>query len=376
MPQRRKSDAPIQASRVYAVVGSDEGETRRRARELVLQLAPKEAGDFGVDSIDGAADNAEQAVQRIHQTIDAIQTLPFFGSEKLVWLKGVNFLADTSIGRSAGVLTALEEFKELLAKGLPNGVCFLLSASEVDKRRSFFKSLGNIARLEQFDKLDTSRPGWEEEVEFVARQLAAEFDLKFETEALEIFVRLAGSDTQQLRNELEKLDLYLGEKRRVTVKIVRELVAKSTAGVIWELGACISKRRLGESLALLDQLLFQGETPIGILFVAIIPTVRNLMVVKDLMLRHKVPPPQVPFHFSRTLSGLPEDATRHLPRKKDGTINAYALGLAALEVGRFELQELVEGLDACLKANIQLVTTQLEPRLILSQLLVKLIVGE
>jgi DNA polymerase III subunit delta len=64
-----------------------------------------------------------------------------------------------------------------------------------------------------------------------------------------------------------------------------------------------------------------------------------------------------------------------LPRKKDGTINAYALGLAALEVGRFELQELVEGLDACLKANIQLVTTQLEPRLILSQLLVKLIVG-
>jgi DNA polymerase III subunit delta len=376
MPQRRKSDAPIQASRVFAVVGSDEGETRRRARELVLQLAPKEAGDFGVDSIDGAADNAEQAVQRIHQTIDAIQTLPFFGSEKLVWLKGVNFLADTSIGRSAGVLTALEEFKELLAKGLPNGVCFLLSASEVDKRRSFFKSLGNIARLEQFDKLDTSRPGWEEEVEFVARQLAAEFDLKFETEALEIFVRLAGSDTQQLRNELEKLDLYLGEKRGVTVKIVRELVAKSTAGVIWELGACISKRRLAESLALLDQLLFQGETPIGILFVAIIPTVRNLLVVKDLMLRHKVSPPQVPFHFSRTLSGLPENTTRHLPRKKDGTINAYALGLAALEVRRFELQELVDGLDACLKANIQLVTTQLEPRLILSQLLVKLIVGE
>ena len=357
------------------MVGSDEGETRRRARELALQLTPKEAGDFGVDWIDGAADNAEQAVQRIHQAIEAIQTLPFFGSEKLVWLKGVNFLADTSIGRSAGVLTALEEFKELLAKGLPNGVCFLLSASEVDKRRSFFKSLGNIARLEQFDKLDTSRPGWEEEVEFVARQLAAEFDLKFETEALEIFVRLAGADTQQLRNELEKLDLYLGEKRGVTVKIVRELVAKSTAGVIWELGACISKRRLRESLALLDQLLFQGETPIGILFVAIIPTVRNLLVVKDLMLRRKVPAPQMPFHFSRTLSGLPEDATRHLPRKKDGTINAYALGLAALEVGRFELQELVEGLDACLKANIQLVTTQLEPRLILSQLLVKLIVG-
>ena len=56
------------------MVGSDEGETRRRARELALQLTPKEAGDFGVDSIDGAADNAEQAVQRIHQAIEAIQS--------------------------------------------------------------------------------------------------------------------------------------------------------------------------------------------------------------------------------------------------------------------------------------------------------------
>jgi DNA polymerase-3 subunit delta len=358
------------------VVGSDEGETKRRARELALQLTPKESGDFGVDTIDGAADNAEQAVQRIHQAIEAIQTLPFFGSEKLVWLKSVNFLADTVIGRSAAVLAALEEFKGFLAKGLPNGVCFLLSASEVDKRRSFFKSLGNIAKLEQFDRLDMSRAGWEEDVEFLARQLAAEFDLKFETEALQIFVRLAGSDTQQLRNELEKLDIYLGEKRRVTVKIVRELVAKSTAGVIWELGTAISKRQLGQSLALLDQLLFQGETSIGILFAAIIPTVRNLVVAKDLLVRLKIPPPPVPFQFGRTLSELPEDAIRHLPRKKDGTINAYALGLAALEVGRFELQELVDGLDACLKANVQMVTTQLEPRLILSQLLVKLIVSK
>jgi DNA polymerase-3 subunit delta len=169
------------------------------------------------------------------------------------------------------------------------------------------------------------------------------------------------------------MDLYLGERRTVTVEVVRALVAKSTTGVIWELGTCISKRQLGESLALLDQLLFQGETPIGILYAAIIPTVRNLMVAKDLLLRHKLRPPQVSFHFNAMLGKLPEDAIRHLPRKKDGTINVYGLGLAASEVRRFELPELVEGLDACLKANVQLVTTQLEPRLILSQLLVKLI---
>ena len=376
MATRKKSVTPLQEPRVFAVVGSDEGEAKRRARELAVRLTPKEGGDFGVDTIDGAADNAEQAIQRIHQATEAIQTLPFFGSEKLVWLKNVNFLADTVTGRSAGVQAALDEFKEFLERGLPSGVSFLLSAAEVDKRRSFYKSLGKIGKLEQFDKLDTSRPGWEEDLEVIARQLAAERDLEFETEALQVFVRLVGSDTRQLRNELEKIDLYLGVKRTISVENVRDLVSKSTTGVIWELGTGISKRQLVQSLALLDQLLFQGETPIGILYAAIIPTVRNLLVAKDLLLRHKLRPPQVPFHFGSTLNRLPEDAIRHLPRKKDGTINAYALGLAASEAGRFELGELVDALDACLRANVQLVTTQLDPRLILSQLLVKLIVSK
>ena len=373
MPPRKKSAQASQPSSVFAVIGSDEGETKRRAKELASELTPEQGGDFGVDTIDGMADNAEQAVLRIRQAKEAIQTLPFFGREKLVWLKNVNFLAETVTSRSAAVQEALEDLKEFLSRGLPEGVRFLLSASEVDKRRSFYKSLGKFARVEQFDRIDPTRPGWEEEVQAIVHRLAAELNLRFEPEALEIFVRLAGADGRQLRNELEKIDLYLGEKRMITVEVVRALVAKSTSGVIWELGTCISKRQLGESLTLLDQLIFQGETPIGILYAAIIPTVRNLLVTKDLLERHKISPPQAPFQFSSILGKLSEEAIRHLPRRKDGGINAYGLGLAACEARRFKLAELVEALQACLKANIQLVTTQLEPKLILSQLLVKII---
>lgn len=373
MPPRQKSVKTSEASNVFAVLGSDEGETKRRARELASELTPEEGGDFGVDTIDGMADNAEQAVLRIRQATEAIQTLPFFGREKLVWLKNVTFLADTVTGRSATVQDALEDLKEVLSRGMPSGVRFLLSASEVDKRRGFYKSLGKFARVEQFDRIDPTRPGWEEEVGVIVDRLAADLKLRFEPEALEVFIRLAGADGRQLRNELEKIDLYLGDRRSVTVEVVRALVAKSTSGVIWELGTCISKRELGESLTLLDQLIFQGETPIGILYAAIIPTVRNLLFTKDLLQRHKIRPPQAPFHFNAILGRLPEEAIRHLPRRKDGGINAYALGLAACEAHRFKLPELIAGLQACLNANIQLVTTQLEAKLILSQLLVKII---
>ena len=161
-------------------------------------------------------------------------------------------------------------------------------------------------------------------------RLASELGLKFELEALEMFVQLAGADGRQLRNELEKIDLYLGEQRTVTVEVVRALVAKSTSGVIWELGTCLSKRQLGESLALLEQLIFQGETPIGILYAAIIPTVRNLLVTKDLLVRHRIRPPQAPFHFNSILSKLPEHAIRHLPRRKDGGIKRLLIGIGCV----------------------------------------------
>jgi DNA polymerase III subunit delta len=373
MPPRKKAVKDSESSSVFAILGSDEGETKRRAAELASELTPKQGGDFGVDTIDGMADNVEQAVQCVRQTKEAIQTLPFFGREKLVWLKNVNFLADTVTSRSASVQEALEDLKGLLSQGLPDGVRFLLSASEVDKRRSFYKSLGKFAKVEQYDRIDQTRPGWEDEVKSIVHRLAAELNLRFESEALEIFVRLAGGDGRQLRNELEKIDLYLGDNRTVEVDVVRALVAKSTSGVIWELGTCITKRQLGESLTLLSQLMFQGETPIGILYAAIIPTVRNLLVTKELLQRHKITSLQSPFQFNTVLAGLPEEALRHLPRRKDGGLNTYGLGLAAFEARRFKLAELIEGFEACLKANLQLVTTQLEPKLILSQLLVKII---
>ncbi|MBV9645810.1 MAG: DNA polymerase III subunit delta [Verrucomicrobia bacterium] len=373
MPPRKKRTITSETPSVFAVLGSDEGETKRRANELANELTPEQGAEFGVDTVDGMADNAEQAMLRIRQVKEAIQTLPFLGRDKLVWLKNANFLSDAGPGRSTAVQEALEDLKEFLGRGLPDGVRFLLSASEIDKRRSFYKSLGKFAKMEQFDRIDPTRPGWEEEVQAVVHRLAADLELRFEPEALEVFVRLAGSDGRQLRNELQKIDLYLGDKRAVTVEIVRALVAKSASGVIWELGTCISKRQLGESLTLLDQLIFQGETPIGILYAAVIPTVRNLLVTKDLLLRHNIDRPHAPLQFSSILGRLPEEAIRHLPRRKDGGINAYGLGLAASETYRFELFELIEGLRACMQANIQLVTTQLEPKLVLSQLLVKVI---
>jgi DNA polymerase-3 subunit delta len=361
------------SANIYAVVGSDEAEVKRTAADLAEKLTPPNAGDFGLETIDGAADNAEQAAARIRSTVEAVRTLPFFGGAKLIWLKNANFLGDDQKSRAASVQSTLEELADLLEEQLPDGIIFLLSAVDVDKRRSFYKSLSKRAEVQIFDKLDSNRSGWEEEALEITQQRASKRKLKFEDVALELFVLLTGGDTRQIDNELEKIDLYLGSDRQVNSALVRELVPLSRAGVIFELGNALAERDLERALTLVRRLLDQGETAIGILLVAILPTVRNLLLAKDLMDRHRLPRPHAPFQFISTLNRLPASATEHLPRKKDGTINAYALGIAAQNAHLFQVDQLVAGMEACLQANLQLVTSQLDHELVLTEVVVKLI---
>src|ERR1700758_4876274 len=129
-----KTKTKAESANIYAVVGSDEAEVKHVAAELAAKLTPPGAGDFGMEIIDGAADNADQAAARIRSTIEALQTLPFFGTTKLVWLKNANFLGDDLKARSAAVQSALEELSDLFESGIGSEVAFLISATDVDKR--------------------------------------------------------------------------------------------------------------------------------------------------------------------------------------------------------------------------------------------------
>jgi DNA polymerase-3 subunit delta len=398
-----KEKAKAASAKIYAVLGSDESEVKRVAAELASNLTPPGAGDFGLEVIDGAADNADQAEARVRSGIEALQTLPFFGNAKVVWLKNVNFLGDDQKARSAAVQSALEELSELVDSGFGPGVTFLISAIDVDKRRSFYKTLLKRAEAQVFDRLDSSRGGWEEEALEMVQQRAKKRKLQFDQDALDLFVLLTGGDTRQIDNELEKIDTYCstglepvgpagvspapprvagrmsaGPTARmalpqVTAELVRELVPLSRAGVIFELGNALAARDLQLSLKLVRRLLDQGESAIGILLVAIVPTIRNLLLAKDLMERYRLSRPHSPFQFISAINRLPSEATDHLPRKKDGSVNAYALGIAAQQAGRFATTQLIEGMRACLAANIQLVTTQLDHELILTEVIVKLL---
>jgi len=371
-PVRLISPQAMPAStNIFAFFGTDEALVKEAATKLSAQIAPKD-NEFGLEIISGGADNAEHASQIVFRTIEAIHTLPFFGGDKLVWLQGANFFADNQTGKAETTLSAIEALVDVLSSNLPPDIKVIISAGEIDKRRTFFKSLSKCAKVQIFDKLDTSKAGWETHVMGHVTDRAKSLKLTFERGALERFVLMVGADTRVIDSELEKLSLYSGG-RAVTAEDVSRIAAVSHAGVVFEIGEAIARRELPRTLNLIDQQLRRGENAIGILLAAIVPKIRGLLHARDLIESRGISVGRSYPAFQAALAKVPSSETAHIPRGKDGAISAYPLFLAAQVAGKFSGSELKRALEACLEANLRLVTTSLDHQLVLHQLVTRIL---
>ncbi len=360
---------------IHAVLGTDEGRVAEEALRLFNELKPAGGDEFTNDLVEGSASNAEEAYQICAKGIEALQTLGFFGGAKVVWLKNANFLADDRTGGAERSKEGVEAMLDVLKAGLGEDVTFLVSASGIDKRRAFYKWLQKNAELAVFDKIDVSKDGWEEEVAMMVRGRAKDLNLHFEDDALELFVQLAGEDTRQIGNELEKLSLFVGEGGVVELESVRLMVPASRKGVIWEVSRALERRDAGRAIALIDAQMAKNESAIAIMRAAIIPTVRNLFLVRVLLDSYPRLPAGNRGAFAKAIERLPAGDLVWLPQKKAGGVNVWGLAFAMEKAGQFSTQELREAMEACLKADQGLVTTQLDPRFVLHRLVAGICTG-
>jgi DNA polymerase-3 subunit delta len=356
---------------IHAFLGTDEALVKEAAMKLSQKLAPKD-NEFGLEIVSGSADNADQAIQVVGRAIEAIQTLPFFGGDKVVWLQGVNFVGESQTAKADSTLAALDTLVGVLEAGLPSDVTFILSSGEIDKRRTFYKRLEKIAKVEVHDKLDTTKAGWENAVMGHVADRAIVYGMKFRGAALERFVQQVGSNTRSIDSELQKLSLFAGD-RPITDEDVAAVTSQSHTGFIFDIGEAIAKRNLPKTLELIDFQLNRGESAIAILLASIVTKVRQLLHTRDLMETHGIEPGQNYSPFQAKLDKLPAHAIGHLGRTKEGKVNAYGLFMTAHSARNFTLAELRSAIEACLEANLRLVTTGLDHRLVLHQLAARIL---
>ena len=360
---------------IYLIGGSDEFSVKEAAAKMADKLAPKNAGEFGLEIVDGGAANQDEALKILSRLHEALQTVGFFGSEKLVWLKSTNLLADDRTATAEAVKDALAELSEGLKRGVPDGVTLLISAIGLDKRRSLYLNLKKIAEIQEFDAPEAGKRAGEEDIgEFVQAKLRAE-NKRLSSAGYQAFRSLVEPDLREIANELEKLCLYVGKRTDITDADVRAICSASRQAVVWELADALGARQLPVAIRLVEQMLENGEVAMGILML-LVGQFRLMLLAKDLAQR-KLLVPTSGFDAAKDyvtgLQRLSAEQTAHLPRTKEGALpSPWRLYRCAVAARNFTSEELIRAMDLLLEANRQLVSTQLDERLVLEEAVAKI----
>jgi DNA polymerase III delta subunit len=152
MPPSAKAPASV-----ILVCGEDDFAVKQRAREI-YQKWSAELGGMDHEIIDAGAANSGEALKALARLREALQTLPFFGDGKAVWLKDCNFLADERTASAQAVTETLAELAQELKEFKWGSVRLLISAGKVDKRKVFYKALWMIAIGRTRPKCGRGRP--------------------------------------------------------------------------------------------------------------------------------------------------------------------------------------------------------------------------
>src|SRR5208283_572228 len=91
--------------------GDDEFAVKERAKKLYQQWC-EELGGMDHEIIEATVANSSDAFTALARLREALQTLPFFGSGKVIWLRDCNFLGDERTASASDVVETLNELAE------------------------------------------------------------------------------------------------------------------------------------------------------------------------------------------------------------------------------------------------------------------------
>jgi len=250
---------------IKLIHGTDEYLVSHHARKAVNALCPEAEQTLGLETVNGTVKTIDEAVMAIKTCLGALRTVGLFGGQKTVWLRDVSIFKDKILQKNKVVKDLLTELAGDLKKGLPDGHHLVISTFGVDKRSAFYKTCVDVAEVEVYDLPEQDykkRPIIRER----AQKLFAKAGCRSSGDALDLFLEKVGLDTRQLVMEAEKLILYIGDRGEITAEDVKAITSSSAEAITWDFTDALGERRLDEALKILRQLLFQGESPVGVMF--------------------------------------------------------------------------------------------------------------
>lgn len=238
----------------YVFLG-DEVFFRRKCRAAILQhLIPEDLRDLSVYDMDLAEVD-------LHEILDRARTPSLMSPFQVFFIRNVKNLYGR--GKHDEEFAALKEyFKD------PNPAAMLIFVADhinipadvrrmdmVDKERyeRIRDTLGEHCRLLEFARVEEG-----DAVKWTI-EAAEQQGVKLDADAARELVDSLGSDMMMIANELDKLILYVGDRKRIGLGDVETMVLAAKQRSFYELTDAISLRDRPRALAVLDAILSTGE---------------------------------------------------------------------------------------------------------------------
>ncbi|MCF3652407.1 DNA polymerase III subunit delta [Synoicihabitans lomoniglobus] len=235
------------------VCGPDDFLVGRLGRERYDALAREIDDEFSRETISGFANNVAEVETAVNQFREALQTISMFGGRRLVWLKDVNFLADTVTSRAESTLKQVEALQELLTNNDPANVAVLITAAPIDRRRSFPKWAEKNG--------DFTLVGGDGDASALAGVIVEEcktLGVTIEPGAIELLLAKVGANTRLLIEEVRKLSTSIDEGAAIGEDAVAELTPNVAEGDFFEAAEAFFSGDITWTLTALKRHFFNG----------------------------------------------------------------------------------------------------------------------
>ena len=244
---------------IIFIAGDDDFLVQQRGQTLFDKWTSElpEWDPFSRDVIEGQANNIGEVEVLVKRCRQALQTPSLLGRRKVVWFKGVNFLADSPTGRAEGTRQQWKHLQEVLENYDPKIVRVLLTAFPVDRRRKEFKwvqSKAHCVYIESSGKRDAGV------VLEAVREECRQYDIQLDDNAFEVLLAQVKGNARLAVEEIRKLAAYLGHEGGIIDEaLVLDLVPPFGQSDFFEAAEAFYALDLGWTLEALQRYFFSHK---------------------------------------------------------------------------------------------------------------------
>src|SRR5580700_4121127 len=266
----------------YVFVG-DEAFFRKRFRDAILDhLVPADLRDFSFFEFDLAEND-------LAEVLDRARTPSLMAPFQVFFVRGVKNLFGR--GSNEEKLAAIEDYCKN-----PNPDALVVFVADhisipADVRRMDMQDKERYQRIRETmgqycGIVELARVEEGEAVRWISEYCAGR-GVKIDADGARELVDALGGDMMMISNELEKLILYVGEKKRITLGDVETMVLAAKQRSLYELTDAISAKERVRALEVLDAILMSAEgeeAAIGHIYM-LAKTFRQMLVILERKVR-------------------------------------------------------------------------------------------